>query len=259
MAEVNGANGKRGPVAIIVESVGSAAEYIEPLERSAGLRWLMIHHLDTYKLLLRRLQGDIGLVAVDFRTGLTEKLRFYLELLRNDPANEIPALLLPDPDTEERAKRVVERDIDRILVRPFSADQLEEVMGECLGRSTRKRVRLKFWIYLESRTIEGYTENISGSGLGGVIPDPILFSTVRMRVFSPRDEAYIDVRANVRRKQRLPEGGYSIGVEFDRLLDGDPATFAVTTGVSVSHLPEAGDETRTGLFEQQLSRSEFDA
>lgn len=232
------------PVALIVDSSHSASKYLERLEQTAGLRWVLTHSLDAFKLLLHKLGDSVGLVVVDFQVALTEKLRFYLELVRADVEGKVPVIFLPTAGTEERAKRVKEREIDRILLHPFEAEQLELLMGELLGRSERKKVKVKFWLFLQERTIEGFTTNLSGSGMGGSIADPILFSSVRVRLFSPDEKSSLDLYGSVRRKQRLPQGGYSLGIQFDRILEGSPTIFGRLVGVDFSHLKEAGDATR---------------
>lgn len=235
------------PLALIVDSSQSAAHYLERLEQTAGLRWVLTHNLDAYKVMLLELGDRVGLVVLDFQFALTEKLRFYLELVRTDTDKRVPVIFLPEAKTKDRAERIKEREIDRILMHPFAPEQLESLMGELLGRSERKKLRVKFWIHLQERTIEGYTTDLSGSGMGGTIPDPILFSNVRVRLFSPDEKIHLDLFGTVRRKQRQPEGGYALGIEFERVLEGDPVKFGRYIGVSFAHLKDAGEETRAGL------------
>lgn len=246
------------PLALIVDSSQSATGYLERLEQTAGLRWVLTHHLDAYKILLLELSERIGVVVIDFTTILTEKLRFYLELVRSDSEKRIPVIFLPDAKTKERAQRIKERNIDRILVHPFLPEQLETLMGELLGRSERKKLRIKFWLYLQDRTIEGYTTDLSGSGMGGTIADPILFSNVRVRLFSPDEKLQLDLLGVVRRKQRQAEGGYALGIAFERVLEGDPIKFGRYIGVSFSHLKDAGEATRASLDLERAAEKTVD-
>lgn len=234
-------------IAIVVEAIASAVSYLEPLERSAGLRWVLLHNIEVYRTMLARMGDAVRLVVIDFSSALTEKLQFYMELVRQDAAGRVPVLLLASESTESRARRVAERDIDRVLVRPLEPSVLETTMGEMMGRSTRREIEVKFWLFLEERVIEGKTTDLSDSGMGGWIPDPILFSRIHVRLFAPGERNTVDLLGNVRRKLRDPQGGYRLGVEWVRYLEGDPAALKAHTGIQFTHLATAGEATITEL------------
>lgn len=227
------------PVALVVESPGSASEYLDLLEQHVGLRWVLTNNFETFRLILDRAREPVRMVVLDFRSALTEKLRFYMQLVRVDKELDIPALLLPTLETREQAVRILERPIDQMLPRPFVIEELEAAMGAMMRRSRRQASNLKVWLMLEERLVEGRTIDLSSSGLGAIVPDPILFAKVRLRLFAPEGGAAIDLEGIIRRKQRLPEGGYQLGIQFLRLLDGDPVAFGRAAGVDLSALPRS--------------------
>lgn len=225
------------PVALVVEAPASAGEYLDVLEQQVGLRWILTNHFETFRLILERASDPVQLVVLDFRSGLTEKLKFYMQLVRSDPESRIPALLLPSVDTREQAVRMVERPIDQVIVRPFATVDLQAAMGAMMRRSRRQHRELRIWLMLEERMVEGRTTDLSSSGLGAVVPDPILFAKVRLRLFAPAGGVSIDIEGHIRRKQRLSEGGYQLGIQFLRVLEGDPAAFGKAAGVDLGALP----------------------
>ena len=225
------------PVALVIEAPASAGEYLDVLEQQVGLRWILTNHFETFRLILERAPEPVQLVVLDFRHNLTDKLKFYMQLTRIDTESRIPALLLPSVDTLEQAKRMIERPVDQIVVRPFTTVDLQAAMGAMMRRSRRQHRELRIWLMLEERMVEGRTIDLSSSGLGAIVPDPILFAKVRLRIFAPSGGATVDIEGHIRRKQRLSEGGYQLGIQFLRLLEGDPADFGLAAGVDLSGLP----------------------
>ncbi len=225
------------PVALVVESPVSAGEYLDVLEQQVGLRWILTNHFEVFRLILERAPEPVQLVVLDFRHNLTDKLKFYMQLVRVDAESRIPALLLPSVDTLEQAKRMVERPGDQIVTRPFTTVDLQAAMGAMMRRSRRQHRELRIWLMLEERMVEGRTIDLSSSGLGAVVPDPILFAKVRIRIFAPSGGVSVDVEGHIRRKQRLAEGGYQLGIQFLRVLDGDPGAFGLAAGVDLGGLP----------------------
>lgn len=245
-AAANGSGRVRGngrgpeqPVALFVESPASAAAYLDVVERNVGLRWILTNNLETFERVLQHANDVVNLVVIDFQHGLTDKLKFYMQLCRSDGAQDIPCLLLPTAETRTQAERMLDRSIDRILQRPFEPSDIETLMGTMMRRSARRELEIRCWLMLEERMVEGRTIDLSTTGMGAVVPDPVLFAQVRIRLFSPQGGHEIDVEGHIRRKQRLSEGGYQLGIQFLRVLSGDVAAFSRGAGVDLTGLPSA--------------------
>lgn len=230
---------EREPIALIVESPATAAGYLDTLEQRVGLRWVLTNNLEIFRLLLDDARDRIALVVLDFQSALTEKLKFYMHVVRTDPHVELPVLLLPAPETAQQARQMRERSLDQILERPFEPSDMERIMGSLMRRAERHEVTLRVEVLLQERTVEGTSNDLSATGMGAVVPDPILFANIVVRVHAPDESDHLDFDAVIRRKQRLPEGGYQLGIEFVRVREGDPARFGRKVDVDFSPLADA--------------------
>lgn len=222
--------------AIVLENGEEQPAYLHELSSHVGFKYVLASHLDVFRNLVS-LSLPASLFILRFERYLNHQLRAYMDIIQSESYAEVPVLFLCNPHTAAQAKTVIERDIDALLVSPFTLDSIATKTGAMLRRSQRAQSRTVVWLEMDHKTTNGLTLDISATGMSIESPDPVLLNKFKVRAFFPdtakpsMSDPSVVFSVNVRRKERTAGGSYILGVEIVEFLEGPLTEFGRAIGV----------------------------